>query len=322
MTTTVKLTDLHPPADDVRADVLRGLQGPGQKTIPCKYLYDARGSVLFDEITETEAYYPTRTEMSIFDREAESIASAVGPKAAVIELGSGASLKIRKLLDILDKPAAYISVEISKEHLVHAADEASQAYPDVEVQAVCADFTRPLELPSIEAEHGSRLVFFPGSTIGNFTPEGTRAMLARIRELLVDDEDAAIVGADLEKDPAILREAYDDPEGVTAAFNLNLLERLNRELGADFDLRAFHHEARYNDEKKRIEMHIVSDRDQTVTVAGEQIRLRAGETIHTENSHKFTTDRFSALASESGLRLDTAWTDGDSLFSVNLLRRA
>ncbi|TVQ62727.1 MAG: L-histidine N(alpha)-methyltransferase [Phycisphaerales bacterium] len=316
------MTDLHPPADDVRADVLEGLQAEGQKTVPCKYLYDARGSVLFDEITETKAYYPTRTEMSIFDRESASIADAVGPRAAVIELGSGASLKIRKLLDILDEPAAYVSVEISKEHLAQSAEEAAQAYPDVEVQAVCADFTRPIEMPEIEADHDSRLVFFPGSTIGNFTPEGTRAMLARIRELLISEADAAIVGADLEKDPSILREAYDDPDGVTAAFNLNLLERLNRELGADFDLASFHHEARYNDQKKRIEMHIVSDREQTVSVAGHRVRFGAGETIHTENSHKFTTAKFSALAGEAGLRLDKAWTDENDLFSVNLLRRA
>ena len=317
----VKLTDLHPPRDDMRAEVLRGLTDPDQKAVPCKYLYDARGSELFEEITRTSAYYPTRTELSIFDAQSDAIAEAVGPRAAVVELGSGASLKIRTLLDILDEPAAYMSAEISREQLVQAAQEVAVAYPQIEVQAVCADFTQPLELPPIEVEHRARLVFFPGSTIGNFTPDGTLGMLERIAELLADDGDAAIVGADLEKDPAILHRAYNDPDGITAAFNLNLLDRLNRELGATFDTDAFHHEARYNEGLKRIEMHLVSDRDQAVEVAGEQIRFAAEETIHTENSHKFTTEQFAGLAARAGLRLEHAWTDPKRLFSVNLLRR-
>ncbi|MGP1345108.1 MAG: L-histidine N(alpha)-methyltransferase [Phycisphaerales bacterium] len=318
----VRLTDLHPPSDDMRSEVLSGLRSAGQKTVPCKYLYDARGSRLFDDITETTAYYPTRTEMGIFDARAEEIAEAVGPRAAVIELGSGASLKIRRLLEMLDDPAAYVAVEISRDHLVASAEEVADAFPEVEVQAVCADFTRPIEVPELESEHGSRLVFFPGSTIGNFTPEGTRTMLARIADLLENESDAAIVGADLMKPVEVLEKAYDDPEGVTASFNLNLLERLNRELDADFDLERFRHEARFNEQRQRIEMHIVSDADQRVSIGGETIALRRGESIHTENSHKFTREKFAALAAEAGLVVDEVWTDEKEWFSVNLLRRA
>jgi dimethylhistidine N-methyltransferase len=322
MATMVKLTDLHPPQSDMRSEVLAGLCDPDQKTVPCKYLYDARGSELFDRITRTSAYYPTRTELSIFDAHSDAIAEAVGPRAAVVELGSGASLKSRTLLEMLDEPVAYLSAEISRDALLQASQEVAEAFPEIEVQAVCADFTRPLELPEIAAGHQTRLVFFPGSTIGNFTPDGTQEMLARIADLLVDEGDAAIVGADLEKDPAILHRAYNDPEGVTAAFNLNLLDRLNRELSATFDTEQFHHDARYNDDHKRIEMHIVSDREQQVEVASERIHFGAGESIHTENSHKFTTARFASLAAAAGLRLEHAWTDPRRLFSVNLLRRA
>jgi len=317
----ITIADFHPARSDMRADVLEGLSNPDQKSISSKYFYDARGSRLFDRITELDEYYPTRTEMAIFDACEHEIAESVGPHATVIEFGSGSSLKIDRLLTLLDKPVAYVPIEISRSHLIQTAVEVQNTH-DLEVLPVCADFMGDYQIPTPQAESDRKLIFFPGSTIGNFDPEEALDLLRRMARIVAEPDDAAIVGIDLQKPLDILLPAYDDAEGVTAEFNRNLLRRINRELDADFDPRAFEHEARYSQTEQRIEMHLVSRAEQTVHVAGREFRFARGETIHTENSHKHTPEGFASLAAKAGLRVEHLWHDPRRLFAVTLLRRA
>ncbi|NBC32188.1 MAG: L-histidine N(alpha)-methyltransferase [Alphaproteobacteria bacterium] len=296
-------------------DVLHGLAQP-QKWLPCKYLYDAAGSQLFDRICELPSYYPTRTEQAILSDRRHDIARLAGPGTALVELGSGSSVKVRTLLDALESPAAYVPIDISRTHLLAAAADLAGDHPGLPVVPVCADYTRPFALPPEAA--GRRLGFFPGSTIGNLEPEDARAFLAGVAETL-EPGAGFVIGVDLKKDPAILHPAYDDPEGVTAAFNLNLLARINRELGGDFDRDGFVHEARWNDAAGRIEMHLVSRAAQTVLIAGHVFTFQDGESIHTESSHKHTLAGFRALAERAGWSPVAAWTDPDGLFSVHYL---
>ncbi len=298
--------------------VAKGLSQP-QKTLECKYLYDARGSALFDEICTLDAYYPTRTEIGILDACVAEVAAAAGPGAELVELGSGASVKSRILLSALDRPSRYLPVDISAAHMEAAAERLRSAYPGLEIVPVAADFSQPFKVPS-RAGEGQRVLFFPGSTIGNFTPQEAEDLMARLRRDM--DADLFVIGVDLVKDVAVLEAAYDDPEGVTAAFDMNLLARINRELGADFDTSGFHHEARWNTDAHRIEMHLVSDADQQVTVDGTRYRFADGETIHTENSHKFTVEGFQALARRAGWSPRQVWTDPKHWFSVHLLGAA
>lgn len=296
-------------------DVLHGLEQP-QKWLPCKYFYDAHGSQLFDRICALPSYYPTRTEQAILDARRHEIAGLAGAGAALIELGSGSSVKVRTLLDALEQPAAYVPIDISRTHLLAAAADLAGDHPSLCVVPVCADYTRPFPLPPEAA--GRRFGFFPGSTIGNFDREDARTFLAAVAETLGPGA-GLVIGADLKKDPAILGAAYDDPEGVTAAFNLNLLARINRELCGDFDLDAFGHEARWNEAAGRIEMHLVSRRAQSVRIGRACFGFRDGESIHTESSHKYTLDGFRALAEEAGWQSLAVWTDPDGLFSVHYL---
>ena len=298
------------------SSVIAGLD-QRQKTLDCKYLYDVRGSALFDAICDLEEYYPTRTEIGILRDNVDQIADAAGPHAEMIELGSGASVKSRILLSALDRPARYLPVDIAASHMEAAAGELRPLYPGLEITPIAADFTQAFDVPSRSSD-GQRLLFFPGSTIGNFAPDQAQHLLARLRRFI--DADLFVIGVDLQKDPAILREAYNDGKGVTAAFNLNLLTRINKELDGNFDLGAFHHEARYVPDYGRIEMHLVSATDQQVSVAGRVFEFAAGETIHTENSHKFSIDGFSDLARRAGWESKAVWTDVDALFSVCLLR--
>jgi len=300
-------------------DVLRGLRRT-PKRLPSKYFYDERGSQLFDDICELPEYYPTRTEMALLRSISRDVAALVGEGATVIEFGSGSSTKIRILLDALDAPLAYVPVDISREHLLMSARDLADSYPDLRVVPVCADYTKPFDVPDIEGEK-VRAGFFPGSTIGNFTRSEAISFLSAAAADL-GHNNGLLIGVDLRKDPEILRAAYNDAAGVTAAFNLNLLHRINRELDGDFDTEAFEHEARWVPDPGRIEMHLVSTRAQDVTVGGEIFHFAAGESIHTEDSHKYDIAGFQALAAEAGWNSIECWTDPDALFSIHLLRVA
>ncbi|MFQ5429431.1 MAG: L-histidine N(alpha)-methyltransferase [Phycisphaerae bacterium] len=297
-------------------DVLIGL-GRSQKSIPSKYLYDRRGSELFDRICELDEYYPTRTELAIMRQHADEMARAVGPRAMLIEYGSGSSLKTRLLLDRLDDPAAYVPVDISKEHLLRAVEKLRREYPRLRILPICADFTRRIELPDCPGPVRARIVYFPGSTIGNLTPDQAADLLRGVAALTQGG--GLLIGVDLKKDPDLLRRAYNDSQGLTAAFNLNLLEHINRELRADFPVDRFEHRAIYNPRFGRVEMHLVSRVAQTVALNGETFSFRRGETIHTENSHKFSLAEFEQVARTAGLRVRKVWLDDRRLFSVQYL---
>jgi dimethylhistidine N-methyltransferase len=312
---TVELHDLHPAETSLRDEVLEGLSRT-PKTLPCKLFYDERGSILFDEITRLPEYYPTRTETRILRNSAEEIAELIGPGAEILELGSGSSVKIRLLLAALEAPAAYVPIDISREHLRRSAGALAEEFPGLRVVAVCADYTEPLELPDLG--EGRRVAFFPGSTIGNFEPDDAERFLRRIAHL-VGRGGGLVIGVDLKKDRATLERAYDDAAGVTAAFNLNILEHINGALDGDFDLARFRHVALWNDTKGRIEMHLESRVAHRVTVAGQRFRFAAGERIHTENSYKYETGEFHRLAARAGFTARRTWTDRDGLFSVHFL---
>jgi dimethylhistidine N-methyltransferase len=298
--------------DRFLADVHAGLSAP-QKRLPPKYFYDRAGSRLFDRITELDEYYPTRTELGIMRRAAGEMAARCGPRCLLAELGAGSLVKVRLLLDRLERPAAYVPVDVSGEHLRAAAAELAADYPGLDVIPVVADFTQPFALPTVPAAR--RVAYFPGSTLGNFDPHEADALLRRVARL-VGPGGGLLLGVDLRKDEAVLEAAYNDRAGVTAAFNLNVLARINRELGGDFDLSAFRHRAFYNRELSRIEMHLVSLREQRVRVGGRAFRFRAGETIHTENSHKYDPAELAARATRCGLRAVEWWTDERGYFAV------
>lgn len=311
------------PTDDAtdafRRDVLDGL-ARSPKRIPSAWLYDRRGSELFEEITRLPEYYPTRTELAILDAHMGEIAEAIGAEALVVELGSGSSRKTAPLLAALGRPAGYVPVDISEEYLLAAAQDLQGAFPGVPVHPCVADFTAAFELPAGLPPHRRRAGFFPGSTIGNLGNEEAHAFLARCRRLL-GAGGCLLLGLDMEKSAEVLVPAYDDAAGVTAEFNRNLLRRINRELGGDFDPEAFAHEARHAGDPPRIEMHLVARAAQTVTVAGRTFRFAAGESLHTETSHKYTRDGFAALAAAGGWHCARWWTDAAGWFGVTLLVR-
>jgi dimethylhistidine N-methyltransferase len=295
-----------------RTDVLAGLSRL-RKQLPAKYFYDAAGSRLFDEITGLDEYYLTRTELAIMRRNAAAMAARCGPHCLLIELGAGSLVKVRLLLDRLDRPAGYVPVDVSGEHLHRSALELERAYPNLNVYPVIADFTRGYSVPAVRAAR--RVVYFPGSTLGNFEPREADSLLGRIADL-VGPGGGLLLGVDLRKDAAVLERAYNDRRGVTAAFNRNLLVRINRELDADFEPRAFRHRAFFNRKESRIEMHLVSTAEQEVQIGGETVVFRAGESIHTENSYKYDLGDLSRRAAACGLRLDDTWTDANRYFSV------
>ncbi len=320
MTTDLKLTDLHPSADDIAGDVLRGLSS-SPKRLPSKYFYDQRGSELFEAITRQPEYYPTRLELAMLADLGPAIAAAIGPRAHVVEYGSGSGRKTRLLLDALDDPVAYTPIEISRSALTASAGRLDREFGDVEVLPVLADFTQAVPLPQPSRAAASALVFFPGSTLGNFSRDESVRLLAAMRDTMGADG-AALIGIDLEKDPAIIEAAYNDAAGVTAEFTLNLLRRLNRDVGSDFDLAAFAHRARYVAAEGRIVTTLESLRDQVVTVDGRAFAFARGEEMHVEQSQKYSDARFDALAAEAGLRVAGRWNDGDDWFGLRLLRRA
>jgi L-histidine Nalpha-methyltransferase len=315
--TTREITAVPEPGTDTarfRADILRGLRQT-RKRLPSKYFYDTEGSRLFDRICELDEYYPTRTELAIMRAHAAAMAAFLGPRIALVEYGSGSSVKTRLLLDTLDRPAAYLPVDISRDHLLAASAGIAKDYPELVVAPVVADFTKRVVLPTAIPQGARRVVYFPGSTIGNFTPPQA-ARLLRGMARVAGRGGAVLLGVDLKKDPVVLHRAYNDARGVTAAFNRNLLTRINRELGADFRPRRFDHYAFYSPRRGRIEMHLVSRSDQTIAVCGEVVSLAAGESIRTEYSYKYTVPEVRALATRAGLDVCQVWTDADRWFAV------
>jgi dimethylhistidine N-methyltransferase len=309
--------DLHPETSGFLEEVLAGLAKP-QKELPPKYFYDARGSELFEAICELPEYYLTRTETALMRDRGADMARHLGPGCALIEFGSGSGRKTRILIEAA-APAAYVAIDIARDQLEATAADIASDFPALEVTAICADYSRPIALPQLAALGSSRrVIYFPGSTIGNLTPAEARAFLRNARGLAVSGG-GLLIGVDLKKDTARLNAAYNDARGVTAEFNLNLLARINRELGAAFDLAAFRHFAFYNEALGRIEMHLVSMKAQSVTIGGGVFRFRPDETLHTENSYKYSIAEFQELARSAGLAPAECWTDPERLFAVHYL---
>ena len=301
------------------AEILAGLRKP-RKEISPKYFYDERGSQLFDAITHLPEYYPTETEFGIMRDNVDEIADLVGPQASLIEYGSGSSRKTRVLLEHLHELAVYVPVDISEDHLIAAARKVRGEFPDLEVLPVVADFTQPFALPDPAVMPHRNVVYFPGSTIGNFTHEAAQELLEFMYQEAGEDG-AMLIGVDLQKDPAIIERAYNDSAGVTAEFNLNMLTHLNREFGFDFDVDAYAHSAVYDPDAGRMVIELVSERDQVVTNGDERIEVADGESVLTEYSHKYTLPGFAEMAQQAGFEKGTIWTDADKLFSVQYWTR-
>ena len=305
-----------PEVDDFYREVIAGFsQHP--RSIPPKYFYDEEGSRLFESICKQPEYYLTRTETVLLEKHANDIKTLVGSGCYLVEPGSGSCEKVRLLLDAL-RPMAYVPMDISCAHLRTAAAGIAADYPWLDVHAVCADITREVSLDFIP-EQAAPVMFYPGSSIGNFDPDDAVEFLACLARI-AGPGGGLLIGVDLKKDPATLHQAYNDARGVTAAFNLNLLQRANRELDADFDMDAFEHHATYNSTAGRIEMHLTSTRKQTVNIDGHSFDFNAGDSIHTENSYKYTNDEFRLLAQRAGFTSCAVWTDSDRLFSLHFLR--
>jgi len=295
-------------------DVLAGLR-QANRSLPCKYLYDERGSALFDQICELDEYYLARTEAAILAEHAGELADCIGRQAMLIELGSGSSIKTRILLDHVDSLAAYIPVDISYEHLERTAADLREAYPGLRIETVAADFNRSIDLPPVDGDISHRVVYFPGSTLGNFREQEAISLLKRISQM-VGQAGGLLIGLDLQKDPAVIEAAYNDSQGVTAAFSLNILEHINRELDADFDPNQFEHVATYDSQNGRVTIGVRSKIQQRVTIDGHEFEFQRGEFIHTEYSHKYTIDGFAQLAGPCGFELLKSWTDPENLFAV------
>lgn len=308
-----------------KTDVLKGL-GSRQKTLPSRWLYDDRGSELFEEITKLSEYYPTRTETAILVDNAETLAAFCGPGAVIIEYGAGASVKSQILLRALQQPRMYLPVDIAGDFLAVSAARLRKRFPSLEIFPVAADFTTDFDLPATIPRDAARTAFFPGSTIGNLSVKDAAAFLSRINRHVSEaqaDQPAnqshpgrAIIGIDLSKDIDVLLKAYDDAAGVTANFNLNLLARINRELSGTFNLDRFRHQARWNESDSAVEMHLVADSSHQVAVAGRSFKFAKGETIHTESSRKYSHESFAAIAQQAGWKVSKIWSDENGLFAV------
>ena len=309
--------DFKPGRESFLAEVLIGLR-KSQKELPSKYFYDEHGSHLFERICELEEYYIPRIEASIMQYNIREMAELIGPYLLLIEYGSGNCEKVRFLLDHLHAPLAYIPIDISQEQLLHVTKELASNYPELQVLPVCADYTSGFKLPVPKRPSDRIVVYFPGSTIGNFDPIPAKHFLEYVASVC-GLGGALLIGVDLKKDPAVLHSAYNDKEGITAAFNLNLLERINRELDCDFQLDGFQHYAFYNPRESRIEMHLVSQRDQVVHINRQTISFARGESIWTESSYKYNLDEFEQMAAAAGFRVERVWTDEQQWFSVQYL---
>jgi dimethylhistidine N-methyltransferase len=311
------LREFQPQTDDFREQILRGLRRP-QKEVPSKFLYDERGSQLFERICELDEYYLTRTESAIMREHASDMAALLGERCLLIEYGSGSSTKTRTLLEHLRNPAGYVPVDISKEHLLSSARELARSYPQIPILPVCADYTDTYEVPQPEGTVSRWAVYFPGSTIGNFRRSEAVLFLQHIAEVC-GSGGALLIGIDLIKDKGTLERAYDDSEGVTAEFMFNLLDRINRELDGDFQRKHFEYQALYDESHARVEMYLVSLVEQRVRIGDAEIQLEEGERIHTEYSHKYSLESFQELAEVAGFEVQRSWLDPDRLFSVQYL---
>jgi len=313
----VELLDHEPDAGDMLGDVLAGLSAHPRRISP-KYFYDARGSRLFERICEQPEYYLTRAELALMQTHLPQIADTLGPRCLLVEYGSGSGIKTRLLLGHLDDPVAYMPVEISRAALKACIGQLAVDFPDIEMLPVCADFTQPVELPGPARAQRRTVIYFPGSTIGNFESVRAAQLLRQMREEMGPDG-AALVGVDLLKDPAVLEAAYNDTAGVTAAFTLNMLAHFNRVLGSDFEIHGFAHRSEFNREAERIETRIVSLVDQDVHVADRTFHFDRGDAILVEYSCKYSRASFVRLAAEAGLRVEKVWTDPEGLFSLQYL---
>lgn len=313
--TKISFYDQEPVQASLYDEVIQGLKN-SPRAIPPKFFYDEQGSQLFDAICETPEYYPTRTEMSILKKHLAEIAQLIGSGCLLIEPGSGSSQKVRSLLDTIC-PNAYMPMDISGDYLRTVAEEIASEYPWLDVHATCTDYTKPLELP-FSPPNTRKIAFFPGSSIGNFEPEQAVVFLSHIAHM-VEPDGGLLIGVDLKKATDVLDAAYNDAEGMTAAFNLNLLSHINEELDADFNIDGFDHHAFYNEDKGRVEMHLLSRLKQTVNIDSMQFKFTEGESIHTENSYKYDVDEFHDLAMRAGLTPVKTWTDSEQLFSFHYL---
>lgn len=314
---STNLVDLGPSLRAFKKDALAGLLTE-PRSLPCKYFYDARGSALFDRICDLEEYYLTRTELTIMLSHADDMVNRIGENALLVEYGSGSSMKTRILLDRLTSLAAYVPIDISRKHLLRSVSSLSEAYPSLEILPVCADYTATVRLPRPSKKPGRTIVYFPGSTIGNFEPDEAETFLRTVASVC-GPGGGMLIGVDLQKSRSVLEAAYNDSDGVTAEFNKNILARMNREVSSSFDLDSFEHGAVYNPHEGRIEMYLVSRVDQVVRVDGHSISLRSGERIRTEYSYKYTLDGFAGLAAAAGFEVNDVWTDDRKYFSVQYL---
>lgn len=309
-----RVLDLEPASEDFLAEVLDGLSC-SPRSLPCKFFYDERGAELFLKICELPEYYITRTETELLKRHGREMAESIGAHAELIGFGTGAGLKARMLLENLENPIAYVPVDISKQRLMDSTAELSRAMPTLEILPVCGDYLQPLRLPTSRRQPDHIAVYFPGSTIGNLEPAIAADFLRRVCQLC-GKSGGLIIGVDLQKDRAVLEAAYNDNAGVTAEFNLNLLLRINHELGANFNLACWRHQAIYNERHGRIEMHLISETEQSVQIGGHKFEFLRDEKIITEFSYKYTRDGFSRLAVSAGFQLARVWTDPKQLFAV------
>lgn len=317
---SAQIIDLGIRPSHLLSEVLVGLS-KSQKSISPKFLYDKKGSEIFEKIARLPEYYPTRTETNILKKHAEEIAEFIGEGSLIIEPGSGDGQKIKYLLPFVKKPMAFVPIEISKPALTKMTEEFMDEYPDLNVVPVCADFTQQFDFPiSINPKGAKKVIFFPGSTIGNFHPSEAVALLKNFGKMAGKDG-GLLIGVDLKKDPGVLKPAYDDAEGVTGAFNLNLLERLNREINANFNLENFSHFVQYDEKLGRIEMHLKSNVDQLVRVHQTVFRFKEGETIHTECSYKYLPEEFCELAAKARFTIRKTWMDPKKLFCVYYFER-
>lgn len=300
-------------------EIVNGLR-KDEKMISPKYFYDERGSQLFDEITTLPEYYPTETEFGIMRENIAEIAELIGSQASLIEYGSGSSRKTRVLLEHLIEQAVYVPVDISEEHLLASASDIRKEFPELEVLPVVADFTKRFDLPNPTVMPLRNIVYFPGSTIGNFTNDAACELL-EVMHHEAGENGAMLIGVDLQKDAAIIERAYNDSTGVTAEFNLNMLRHLNREYGSDFDLDSWEHEAQYNPSQGRVEIRLINDSEQTVNIGDNTVVVKEGEGILTEYSHKYTLDGFAKMAEGAGFKVARVWTDPKNLFSVQYCTR-
>lgn len=311
----LKLYDFQPEIS-LRQEIFQGLSQP-QKAIPAQFLYDERGSELFDKICELPEYYITRTEISLLKKHGRAIAQIIGEGCLLVEYGSGSSSKVRILLDALSEPAVYMAIDVSKEHMKKAAGRLADTYPQLEVISICADYTREFTLPPTEAS-GKKIVFFPGSTIGNLEQDDVFNLLKKSLNFLSKGE-GMLIGVDLKKSPEMLEAAYNDSQGISAAFVYNLLARLNRELSANFQQTGFKYRAVYNPESSRVEIYLASTQKQTVRIETEDFEFKQGETIHIQYAYKYSVEEFQAIARQVGFEPTRVWIDDDNLFSLHYL---